>query len=133
MQKETQRSRVRMLLGQWGGWMVLLSRLERELAAARAWIARAEDADILRNARALEAQVLEEIETLLRMRGSIACLMERLSAEQQQILILRYEKKLSWVQIGIRTNYDERTVRRLEAQAVDIISERVRPCAPPSP
>lgn len=133
MQKETQRSRVRMLLGQWGGWMVLLGRLERELSAARNWIARAEDADMLRNARELEAQILGEIESLLRMRGSVACLMERLSAEQQQVLILRYEKKLSWVQIGMRMNYDERSVRRFELQAVDAIAEGISPSAPSSP
>lgn len=133
MQKETQRSRARMILGQWGGWMVLLGRLERELSAARGWIARAEDEDMLRNARTLEAQILAEIGDLLRMRGSVACLLERLDAAQQQVLILRYEKKLSWVQIGIRMNYDERTVRRLEEKAVDIISEGLIPSAPPRP
>jgi len=125
MERDSRRSRARMLLGQWGGWMALLRRLERELKAAREWIARAEDGAMLQNARKLEGQVLGEIEQLLRMRGSVACLMERLSAEQQLVLILRYERRLSWVQIGIRMHYDERTVRRLEERAVDIIAEAV--------
>ena len=125
MHRKSRRSRIRMLLGQWGGWMVLLERLERELSAARQWIARAEDAALLQTARALETQILEEIETLLRMRGSISCLLQKLSASQQQVILLRYEKKLSWMQIALRLNFDERTVRRLEERAADALAASV--------
>lgn len=123
----TKREKVRMMLGQWGSWTVLLDRLRREQKAARAW-AEAEGGDAPRE---LLSKIDSEIDNLIRLRNSLSGLVQALPAQEQQILILRYEQNLSWVQIGIRLNYDERSVRRQETRAVDQIAGGLSPTCPP--
>ena len=127
MQTNTMRERVRLLLGQWGGWMLLLERLRREQAAARAWAAQEEAAA----PRELLSKIDREIDDLMRLRAAMGDLVRRLSIQEQQILLMRYEENLNWVQIGRRFSYDERSVRRLEARAVDKIGRGLAPLPEP--
>ena len=48
-----------------------------------------------------------------------------LEMAQRKVLEYRYIDGHGWQYIAMRMNYDERQVRRLEAQAVDRISEHV--------
>ena len=117
------RARVRMLLGKWGGWTVLMERLRREQAAARAW-AEQEPGPLPCE---LLSKIDGEIDDLARLRTVLGALIAELSFEEQQILLLRYEEGMSWIRIAFRLNYDERSVRRLETQAVDKIARGLAP------
>lgn len=129
--RETRR-RARMLLGKWGGWMVMLERLEREKLAARAWMQR-EDGDL---PLCLAAQIDREITDLVRLRCCVGQLVAALPAEEQQVLLLRYESGWNWTKIALKLSYDERTVRRLEERAVDELDKHIdvlmpAPCPAP--
>lgn len=121
MQTNATRRQVRMMLGQWGGWMGMLDRLRREQRAAQAWA----QEDPSETAQRLVAQIDREIEDLLRLRESLSEPMLRLSAPQQQALLLRYEKGLNWVQISLKMHCDERTARRFEERAVDELAKSI--------
>lgn len=109
------RAQVRMLLGKWGGWTLLLGRLRREQRAARAWLHQQQ----CEPARQLLGHIEDEIADLMRLRKTLGALVGDLPMEAQRVLLLRYEKNLSWLQISIQMNYDERSVRRIETRAVD--------------
>lgn len=112
------RARVRMLLGRWGGWTLLLARLRREQRAARDWL-REEDSP---PARELLGHIDREIADLLRLRETLTALVNGLTMDEQRVLMLRYETGLNWLQISLKMNYDERSVRRIETRAVDAIA-----------
>lgn len=115
---KAKRAQVRMLLGKWGGWTLLLKRLRREQRAARDWL-REEDGE---PARQLLGHINREIADLLRLRQTLTALVNALPMEEQQVLMYRYESNLNWLQISIKMNYDERSVRRIETRAVDKIA-----------
>lgn len=118
MQTKMMRRRMRMLLGQWGGWPVMQERLRREKDAARAWAQAEPDGP----AALLAEQIERELNDLVRLRLSISPLVLGLTRDEQQVLLLRYESGWSWVKIAAKMHCDERTARRIEEHAVDELS-----------
>ena len=118
MNRRAERVYVRELLAKWGNWKVMYDRLRREKTVAQQLVQRDDDScahDLLRD-------IKSEMDQLIKQRAAISALVARLPAEEQQVLIYRYEYELNAVQIGLRLFYDERTVRRFEACAVDRIA-----------
>lgn len=97
----------------------MYDRLRREKTVAQQLVQRDDDSC----ARDLLRDIKSEMDQLIKQRAAISALVARLPAEEQQVLIYRYEYELNAVQIGLRLFYDERTVRRFEACAVDRIAE----------
>lgn len=117
-QKNLKRTHARELLKKWGNWPVMMEHLLRERSKAQACLG--EDSGALGNS--LLAEIDANIEALISTRNVIAKLVAQLPFEEFQVLILRYEKNMTWVQIGKRLSYDERTVRRYEVHAADTIA-----------
>ena len=136
------RRATRGILRIWGNTLYLLNRLEKEREAFRAWAddaritlrayvmtglsdviaryeARAEEFD------AMERKTDEERSKILRIKSAIDDVVAELEMAQRKVLEYRYIDGHGWQYIAMRMNYDERQVRRIEAQAVDRISERV--------
>lgn len=116
---EAKRLKVRMLLGRWGSWTVQMDRLRREQDYARRWLE--EEGGELPHE--LLRHIEGEMEELARLRNALSGQIALLSAEEQRVLVLRYEQNLNWLQVGLRMNYDARSVRRLEQRAVDELSQ----------
>ena len=152
IEERMERRRVtRSILRIWGNALYLLNRLEKEREAFRAWAddaritlrayvmtgvpgggrksdlsdviaryeARAEEFD------AMERKTDEERSKILRIKSAVDDVVAELEMAQRKVLEYRYIDGHGWQYIAMRMNYDERQVRRLEAQAVDFISERV--------
>ena len=146
------RRATRGILRIWGNTLYLLNRLEKEREAFRTWAndarvtlqayvisgmpsggrkktdlsdviaryeARAEEFD------AMERKTDEERAKILRIKSAIDDVVAELEMAQRKVLEYRYIDGHGWQYIAMRMNYDERQVRRLEAQAVDCISEKV--------
>ena len=73
----------------------------------------------------LVAKITAEIEELIRFRNSMESVIVNLTSLQERIIDYRYVDGHSWQWIAMKTNYDERQVRRIEAQAVDFIAEHI--------
>ena len=145
------RRATRNLLRIWGNTLYLLDRLEKERIAFRVWAddarntlrayvangapgggRRTDLADVVARIEAraaeyddMERKIDEERAKILRIKRTFDELISDMDLVQRRILEYRYIDGHGWQYIAMRMNYDERQVRRLEAQAVDFISERV--------
>ena len=145
------RAHTRRLLWQWGNTLTRIRRLEQERAAFAEMAAdarrtlrspamngmprggRASDlSDVV--ARAMdEAERYErqaerinlEIDDAIRIRNCIEGCIAGLTPLQESILTYRYIDVRSWRFIAMKLNYDEGHLRKIEAQAVDAISEMI--------
>ena len=70
-------------------------------------------------------QIDREIAQLVQLRGLLSARILELPADEQRVLILRYERNWSWTKIALRMYCDERTARRLEEHAVDALAAAV--------
>ena len=149
MDRIEQRKSTRMLLMRWGCSEEYVARLERKRKALKVWAEdaldtlRAQDfsgipggshssdlADVVANAMR-RAEIYQdrlenidrEIQEHLRMCSAIDRAVHALSPVAQRVIENRYVNGLSWRLIGLRMNYDERQVRRIDAQAVDQIEK----------
>jgi len=113
------RADIRDRLSNWGCWPEILKRLLRDKEVAKKWL----DEDGGEKARELLKEIDTEIDLLLAQRATMSKLVAQLPGDEQHILVLHYEQKCSWVQIGMRLNCDERTARRIETRAVDRIAK----------
>ena len=66
-----------------------------------------------------------EIADVLRLRNCIQECIDRLSPLQEKIIAYRYSDGHNWQYIAMKTNYDEASVRRIDMQAVDAISNMI--------
>lgn len=96
----------------------MYDRLRREKAVVQQLVQEDGDSRAHDLLRAIET----EMDQLINQRATISALVARLPVEEQQVLIYRYEYKLTWIQIGLRLFYEERAVRRFETRAVDSIA-----------
>ena len=152
MDRIEQRKGTRMLLMQWGSSEEYVARLERKRKALKIWAEdaldtlRAQDysgmpgggrggdlADVVANAmRRSEiyqdrlSEIDREIQDHLRMCSAIDRAVHALSPVAQRVLENRYVCGMSWRLIALRMNYDERQVRRIDAQAVDQIEKSIK-------
>lgn len=145
------RAHTRRLLWQWGNTLTRIRRLEQERAAFAEMAAdarrtlrspamngmprggRASDlSDVV--ARAMdEAERYErqaerinlEIDDAIRFRNCIEDCISGLTPLQESILTYRYIDVRSWRFIAMKLNYDEGHLRKIEAQAVDAISDMI--------
>lgn len=117
MQSVMSRAEMREKLKIWGCWTVMLGRLRREQAAVKRWL----DEDGGEKAQALLKKIDAEIDQLISQRIAMTELVMQLPADEQRVLLLRYESGYTYLQIGRRIYYDERSVRRIESSAVDSI------------
>lgn len=142
------RNEIRRKLWQWGGTMESICRLEKERDFYRQ---RVEDArvtlkspdfsgmpksgkhsdlsdvivSVMREAERYEEQLIRidaEIAAALKHRNRMQDCISRLTPIQEKIIACRYADGHSWRYIAIKTNYDEASVRRIDAQAVDVIA-----------
>ena len=67
-----------------------------------------------------------EITEALRIRNMVEGFMRSLTPIQEKIVCYRYQDGYSWQFIGLKMAYDERSVRRIEEQAVDKLAEVMR-------
>ena len=149
MDRIEQRKGTRMLLMQWGCSEEYVARMERKRKALKIWADDALDtlraqnlsgmpgggrgsdlADVVANAmRRAEiyqdrlAEIDREIQDHLRMCSVIDRAVHALSPVAQRVIENRYVCGMSWRLIALRMNYDERQVRRIDAQAVDLIDK----------
>ena len=152
MDRIEQRRSTRMLLMQWGCSEEYVARLERKRKALKIWADDALDtlraqnlsgmpgggrggdlADVVANAmRRAEiyqdrlAEIDREIQEHLRMCSVIDREVHALSPVAQRVIENRYVNGLSWRLIALRMNYDERQVRRIDANAVDQIEKSIK-------
>lgn len=151
MDRIEQRKSMRGLLTRWGCSEEYVARLERKRKALKIWAddaldtLRAQDlsgmpgggrgsdlADVVDRAMHRSevynmriAEIDAEIAQHLRMCSLIDRAVFALSPVAQRVIEYRYVNGLSWRLIGLRMSYDERQVRRIEAQAVDAIEGRL--------
>ena len=146
------RRKTRMLLWQWGSTRERIERLERERISAKAW---ADDAletlkgmsydgvggssgikhdlsDVIAAAEKRSAQYADlveridkEISDAIRLRNTIQEIVIDLTPLQERVLGYRYLDGHGWAYIAMKMQYDERWVRRIEGEAVDIIAEKI--------
>lgn len=64
-----------------------------------------------------------EIEDVLRLRNTMQAVISKLTPVQERVIMARYKDGGSWQYIAIKMNYDEKSVRRIETQAVDYIAK----------
>ncbi len=74
---------------------------------------------------ALVCKIESEIADLIRLRNAMEGLVAQMSSLQEKIIGYRYIDGHSWQWIAMKTNYDERNVRRIETQAVDFVAEHI--------
>lgn len=142
------RNEIRRKLWQWGGTMETIRRLEQEREFYRR---RVDDAritlkspaitdmpkggkggdlsdvivSVMREAERYEEQLIRidaEIAAALAHRNRMQDCILRLTPIQQKVIQCRYADGHDWRYIGIKNNYDEASVRRIDAQAADAIA-----------
>lgn len=145
------RSATRKLLWTWGNTLNRIRRLEDERTAFREM---ADDArrtlratslndmpkggvgsdlsdviihvmDMAEEYERVSAKIDAEIIDAMRLRNCIEDCVSQLPPVQEKIVGYRYIDERSWQFIAMKMNYDERSVRRIEAQAVDAISRMI--------
>lgn len=67
-----------------------------------------------------------EIAETLQIRNMVEGFIKSLTPIQEKIVCYRYQDGYSWQFIGLKMAYDERSVRRIEEQAVDKLAEVMR-------
>lgn len=151
LEKRRRRANMRRLLWSWGNTLARIQRLEQERAAFRAMAddarmtlrspslsgmpgggARTDLSDVV--ARVMDEErryteqaqrIAREIDDAMRLRNCIEDCIARLSPAQESVLTWRYIDRRSWTFIAYKLNYDERSVRRIEAGALDAISAMI--------
>lgn len=151
LEKRRRRANVRRLLWSWGNTLSRIQRLEQERAAFRAMAddarmtlrspslsglpgggRRTDVSDVV--ARVMDeerryteqaARIAREIDDAVRLRNCIEDCVAQLSPAQESVLTWRYIDRRSWTFIAYKLSYDERSVRRIEAGAVDAISAMI--------
>ena len=142
------RNEIRRKLWQWGGTMEKIRRLEQERDFYRR---RVDDArvtlkspdfsgmpkggkssdlsdvivGVMREAERYERQlgrIDAEIAAALEHRNRMQDCISRLTPIQEKIITYRYGDGYNWRYIAIKTNYDEASVRRIDAQSADAIA-----------
>ena len=146
------RQKTRKILWRWGNTINDIAKLEREREAFRRWVADAEEtlraqnldgmphgngdkgdlSDVVVNAMHRQEMYREyaekteaSIRERLRLKSVIDELIQELRPEHERVIAYRYSDGHRWQYIAMKMGYDERQVRRIEAQAVDHISNFV--------
>ena len=151
-EKAPARQAIRRMLWKWGNTLQTINRLEHEREAFRAW---ADDARetvraqayretpgggrkgdlsdaidrIVERQKSYETQVQRidaEIVDAIRFKNEIDALVAELSPAQIRVIEYRYIDGHTWQFIAMKTNYNEGHVRRLEANALDKLSEHIQ-------
>ena len=148
-EKYKSRNAVRRILWQWANTTRTIERLEAERAYFRSM---ADEAHCMLKAQNLSgmpgsgrisdlSDVMEQIEKsaemyarqcerinaeiadALRLRNAIQDFVSRLTPVQEKVITYRYRDGHEWQFIAIKMNYDEKSVRRIETQVVDLIAK----------
>lgn len=143
------RQAMRRILWRWAGTREIITRLEEERAYFRA---RADEARCVLKAQRLTGmpaggsisdlsdvmvhieqsvdmytrqaeRINAEIAEALRLRNTVQDTVGALDPVQEKVIRYRYERRYSWKFTAIKMNYDERSARRIEAEAVDKMAE----------
>lgn len=143
---------MRRILWQWGNTLAYIARKREEQSAFRAW---ADDAASMLKAQQLTGmprggsqtdiadmldeldrrramyqdaadRVTQDIDKRLRLKAAIDERMGSLTEIQRRVLTLRYEDGRQWQYIALKLCYAERSVRRMEEEAVRKMSAFVR-------
>lgn len=146
------REKVRRLLWDWGQSLELIDRKRREIIAYDLWAKDAEEtlgaanlsgmprsnkiSDTVSRA-AIETQrrqklfekasaaASQEIDDIIRRKQCMDEMISELSTIQQRILRLRYEDGHKWQYISLKIVYDESSVKRIEASAIDKLAIQI--------
>jgi len=147
------RKATRKILWRWGNTINDINRLELERKSYKRWADDARDTlhaqnvdgmprgsggnhsdlanvieNIIKRADMYDEQVKRidaEIADRIRLRNTISELISKLTSAQETIISYRYIDGHSFQYIAMKTNYDIRTVQRIESDAVDIISKSI--------
>lgn len=152
MLDRAQADKMRRLLSYWGNTVYYVRRKEDEIAQFRAAIGDAYSTLGAQNLdgmprssrahssveRAAEAaqhrigcyeealeRIQDEIDRALALKAAVDEVVDGLDVAAQRVLALKYKDRHQWAFIGLKLNYDERHVKRLEYEALVKMSRNV--------